>query len=245
MISIIVSTYKPEKYTSFAKDVKNTIGDTAYEIIKIDNPGIMGICEAYNRGAEKAQYPYICFSHDDIAFKTKDWGQVLISIFEKNANLGLVGCAGCTYKPWIPSGWSSPQKSEFVKLNLIQTNKQNRSIEFISVNMMQQLEPVASLDGCWFCTKKEITNKYKFDEQTFKSYHCYDIDFSLQLNSKYQIAVTNDILVVHLSTGDFSSDWLEETYKLHRKWSQNLPISIGHISDQDKKDQETKAYFFL
>ncbi|MDU1905355.1 MAG: glycosyltransferase [Dysgonomonas sp.] len=244
MISIIVSTYKPDNFLHFEASVKDTIGDLDYEIIKIDNPGVMGICEAYNRGIERARYPYICFSHDDIIFKTNNWGSLLINSFVENEDVGLIGCAGASYKAWVPSGWSSPPPSALKKENLIQVKPDGSRLECISTNMTQKLEYVVSLDGCWLCTKKEITDRFKFDSDTFKSYHCYDIDYSLQVFTQYKVVVTKDILIEHFSGGSFSADWLKETYRLHEKWKE-LPLKSMEISNDIIKEQEVGAYYFL
>ena len=72
MLSIIISSYQPEFYLALEKNIAESIG-IPYEIMKIDNPGIMGICEAYNRGAEKAQYDFLLFLHEDVLFETQDW----------------------------------------------------------------------------------------------------------------------------------------------------------------------------
>jgi len=244
MISIIVSSYKSENFLTFSQNVKETIGDIIYEIVKIENPGIMGICEAYNIGIEKSQFSYFCFCHDDILFRTQNWGEKLIFAFQDNPDIGLIGCAGSTYKAWVPSGWASPQESSLIKLNLIQTKNDGRKLKFISANMLKKLEPVVSLDGCWLCTKKEITEEFRFDERTFRNYHCYDIDYSLQVFSKYKVVVIQDILIEHCSDGNFSSSWLNETYKLHAKWKE-LPKKVQDLTPNQISEQEMNAYSFL
>ncbi|MFV0467537.1 MAG: glycosyltransferase, partial [Dysgonomonas sp.] len=244
LISIIVSTYNPDKFASFSANVSQTIG-LDYEMIPIHNPGIMGICEAYNKGLLSTKSPYVCFCHDDILFHTSNWGHILVELFEENEGVGLVGCAGAAYKASIPSGWSSPQTSDLVKLNFIQTNKSGKSINYAKQNKTCNFEEVICLDGFWICAKKEITDQFRFDDHTFKGYHCYDVDYSLQVSTKYKVVVSYDILVEHLSGGAFSKEWLIETYKLHRKWNKYLPKYIGNISRVDRQVQEMRAFNFL
>ena len=50
MISIVISSYQPHFFAALEKNIVETIGVT-YEIVQIYNPGTMGICEAYNKGA--------------------------------------------------------------------------------------------------------------------------------------------------------------------------------------------------
>jgi GT2 family glycosyltransferase len=244
MISIIVSTYKPDVFTLFSQNVQNTIGTIDYEIITIDNPGLMGLCEAYNLGSAKAKYPYLCFCHDDISFRTNNWGNILISLFENNKDIGLIGNAGSSYKSWVPSGWSAPQTSGLVKMNFIQTFPSGRSLRYISEKNID-FEEVVSLDGFLLCTTKKILEKFRFDDSTFKSYHCYDVDFSLQVNTQYKVVVCNKIIIEHFSGGSFSKDWLKETYKLHKKWKKYLPVSNNVLDKRLIQEQEENAFIFL
>ena len=71
MLSIIVSSYKEDDFNQFSKNVKETIGDDfQYEIIQQWNPGIIGICEAYNKGAEKSKYENFTFNNNFISAST-------------------------------------------------------------------------------------------------------------------------------------------------------------------------------
>ena len=79
MISIVVSSYQEPLYQSFVNSVEKTIG-VPYEIIKVENPGIMGICKAYNLGVSKAKYDIVCFSHEDVLCYSENWGKRLYLI---------------------------------------------------------------------------------------------------------------------------------------------------------------------
>ena len=106
MISIIISSYQDKFYSALEKNIAETIG-IPYEIIKIVNPNLMGICEAYNKGASMAKYNYLLFLHEDVIFHTKEWGQKLVSHLEKE-NVGVIGIAGSNYVPRFPIGWHVP-----------------------------------------------------------------------------------------------------------------------------------------
>ena len=93
MISIIISSYQPEYFAALERNIAETVG-VPYEIIKIDNPGLMGICEAYNKGAVQAAYPFLLFVHEDVEFVTKDWGKILIEKYFHLPNVGILGLAG-------------------------------------------------------------------------------------------------------------------------------------------------------
>lgn len=245
MISIIISTYKPDNFRIFSENVKCKIG-VVYEIIPIENPGLMGLCEAYNKGIEKVQYPYVCFCHDDILIDTDNWGQEVIGIFGENNNLGLLGVAGGSYKPWTPSSWFFPGDEKYAKMNVTQVYPLNNEITKCYKNPNNNiLDNVTVLDGCWFCTRTSIAKEFLFDQETFRSYHCYDIDYSLQVAQKYQNMVTLGIELEHYSYGSFTSEWLEESFKLYNKWKKKLPYYTGDVSADEISQNEFNTFCFI
>lgn len=246
MISIIVSTYKPDLFAAFSKNVGDTIG-VEYEIIAIENNGLMGLCEAYNKGIELAKYPYLCFSHDDIKINTPDWGRYIIDTFADNFKLGMLGIAGGGYKPYMPSAWYFSGDQRFRRLNLTQTDLlTHESVKWIDnpKKLTGGLDEVVTLDGCWFCTTKEISKKYRFDSEIFRGYHCYDMDYSLQVGQKYKLAVSFDLDIEHFSYGSFSKEWLQETLKLYSKWRKILPRSCDDPGKKESRECEFQAYCF-
>ena len=93
MISIIISSYKENYYQLLLANIQQSIGHANYEIVKISNPGLMGINKAYNEGALKAMYDDLLFIHEDVEFITNGWGHFLIDSL-KNENIGIIGVAG-------------------------------------------------------------------------------------------------------------------------------------------------------
>src|SRR5690349_17422997 len=97
MISILVCSVKPGLYQQLAVNIEETIG-IDYELLCFDNrKANKGICEVYNLLAAKAKYNLLLFVHEDVLFKTNNWGQILSRIFFEN-EIGVVGIAGCKYK---------------------------------------------------------------------------------------------------------------------------------------------------
>lgn len=251
MISIIVSTYKPDNFLAFVENIKLNIG-VEYEIIRIENKGVYGLCEAYNMGIEQAKYPYICFSHDDIHINRKNWGQYVINEFEKSDDIGLLGVAGCTYKTYSPSGWFFPndilyQRADIFHLDKSDSSKYNHLLSNPPLDEDVNIREVVVLDGCWLFTSKKITDEYRFSEQYLKGYHCYDLDYSFQVGLKYKLATIYNLNLIHFSEGNFGKEWAVETFKLHEKWKSRLPISIPgeDTSSEEKAKNEylTFQYF--
>jgi glycosyltransferase involved in cell wall biosynthesis len=232
MFSIVVSSYKEENFKSLKKSIDSTIG-VDYELIKICNNGEFGICEAYNKGIKKVKYGYVIFCHEDIIFHNENWGKKLIELFESDTLLGLVGIAGSEYKSYAYSGWSYPNSDAFISMYLKQSSGSVIDTDQFSDSKLIKFREVATVDGCFMATKKSILDFVSFDDVTFKDFHCYDLDFSLQIGKSHKVVVSNTVLLNHLSHGDFSHSWADETIKLHKKWEEKLPIYRGNNPQQN------------
>lgn len=200
MLSIIISSYKPDYFSALEKNIAETCG-IPYEIIKIDNPGVMGICEAYNKGAAKARYEYLLFLHEDVEFTDKNWGSRLEE-YLKNSEIGAIGLAGSNYLPNCPSPWWLYKENNF--LNLTQNNKK----DLIGTFDLEKDEEVISLDGVFLALRKNVFKQFKFNEK-LKGFHAYDIDLSNRVASTYKNMVTSKIFLKHFSQGVPDKSWIE------------------------------------
>jgi len=183
--------------------------------------------------------------HEDIELKTENWGQIVLEIFQKNQDLGLVGVAGSSYKSLAPSGWgTAPNVDNIYHINLIQSYKDKTipSKLFYSNFRNEKLTPVACIDGVWFCTKKDYVMQFPFDEELLKGFHCYDLDFSLSIGQKFKVAVTYDVLMEHFSEGSLNESWLIETLKLHEKWKDHLPVNVADFTKKECRFLESAVF---
>ncbi len=242
MISIIICSINKDLYNQVCKSISDTIG-IAYELIKIDNAiENYGICKAYNIGAYQAKYPFLCFLHEDILIKSTNWGLEIVDFIKQNDNIGIVGIAGSAYKSLVPSVWAQGLY-ETDHVNMIQHYRKNIATT-IHYND-EQFSEVKTLDGVFLFTKKEVWKNNNFDETTFDKFHCYDLDFCLQVGQKSKIFVFNNLLIEHFSSGSLNKDWVNYSIKLSEKWKNLLPI--GDIPNEQKKDIEwrnRKIFFF-
>lgn len=259
MISIVVSSYRDHLFSNFEKNIQSTIGNTPYEIIRIKNSGELGICEAYNKGGLLANFPFLIFCHEDILFHTKNWGNLLIQAYQYDPSIGLLGVIGSRYKALFYSGWANDTSlaSAFmigthygqsnlkkIKNGVINEIAFNKRVSipniFFETNIVN--EEVVVLDGMFLATQKKVFNEFKFDEKTFKGFHCYDLDYSMQILTKYKVVVNYNILVEHLSAGSFNEDWMIDTRLFSNKWLHHLPCENKNYSSKEKAKFEYKAY---
>ncbi|RYY08152.1 MAG: hypothetical protein EOP43_00955 [Sphingobacteriaceae bacterium] len=235
MLSIIFSSYQPKRLNDLKENLAATVG-IEYEVIVIENKGEIGLCEAYNQGAGKAKFPYLCFLHEDTIFKTLNWAESLVKHFEADLQVGLIGTAGTIYKSLSPGGWGHLD-NETDRINIVQHFKDDRQPEHHN-NLKYEFENVVCVDGVFLFTRKKIWEENKFDQNTFKHFHCYDLDFSLSIGRAYKVQVTNAVLLEHFSPGGMDHNWIAETIKLSTKWCNLLPK--GSISKSKKIELEWK-----
>lgn len=236
MISIIISSVNNQYLLQLKESIKNTIG-VPYEIILINGKdNKLGLCNAYNAGAEKSNFSYLCFIHEDVIFHTQNWGSILMGYFTDD--VGLIGLAGNICKTKMTSTWPQSYLKNTItrRCNLIQNFKRtNTPPEKNYVNPHNEVAAsVVTLDGFFLATKKEIWQQFQFDEKLLNGYHGYDLDFCMSIGTKFRIIVAFGILTTHFSEGNCDINCMEALYKVHNKWKHSLPrIVPGYQWDEN------------
>ncbi|RYZ48608.1 MAG: hypothetical protein EOP49_18270 [Sphingobacteriales bacterium] len=229
MISIIICSKSPELLQMVSASIDQTIG-VPYEIIAIHNPeGKLGICAAYNQGAEKARYKHLCFSHEDIIYHTQCWGQRLLNHLT-DPEAGLIGVVGCCVKPKSPSGvWLDNETVD--RHSMLQTGRDGRPYLKHWNPLNEERSHVMNLDGLFLACRKKVWEENRFDEENFSNFHGYDVDFSIQVAQRYKNYVVFDILLEHQSDGRSNHYWLDAVVAVEKKWSHVLPLSSLELDE--------------
>ena len=237
MISVIVCSIQPKWLADLKENIESNIG-VEYQLIAVDNRlEKKGICQVYNEAANKAKYNILCFIHEDVLIHSSNWGQKLLNLLS-DETIGLVGVSGTIYKSAFPATWPACDPSLY-RINTIQHFKnQPDPVKSVINPSNRNYEEVVILDGVFLATKKSIFNTCSFDEKLFKGFHCYDLDYSLNVGRDYKIIVTYDILLEHFSEGSLNKNWLEDSIRLHKKWKEILPKQIGQISSELKEKSD-------
>ena len=234
MISIIICSVNPALLEKVTLNIGETIG-VPFEIIAVDNRSSNeGICTVYNRAGRSAKFDILCFLHEDILFRTRNWGSLLEDHF-KDPAIGLLGVAGGDSMGTVPSTWSTPFRSR--EVNLIQHYKSgevtSRHLFATEDGVWKPRKKALVLDGLFLCTRKALFDQYKFDETHLPGFHGYDIDYSLQLALHCQVVVVFDILISHFSEGRPNRQWMESILAVHHKWKKQLPVSVHPLTAAD------------
>lgn len=230
MISIISCTRNHNSANALKKNIVESIGlweGKDFEFVFIDNNNRKNsIFQAYNIGVQKSIGDILCFVHDDVSFITHGWGEIVNQTFYKHENIGCLGVAGTHFMADTPASW---WHSHFTSIRVLLDNNGNVSLaERHEIINDRHLTTVASVDGLWFCIRKDLFKHISFDEVTFSGFHCYDSDICMQiLQIGYTISVTFDILVKHKAVAEVDMSYFNAIKAWHNKWKSFLPLQRG------------------
>jgi hypothetical protein len=207
MISVIVCSRSTKLFTVFEKSLASSIG-VVFEVIRIDNEGNQySINEADNIGVRRSEYEHLCFCHEDVVCKTKNWGLKVLDHLLYPA-IGLIGIAGSDTFSNVPNGWRIQSKSNTLVVKMEQglDNITNWFREFAFFNDIDlskstytvcksvsetEKTSVVVMDGFWLCCRKRIFQDIEFDENLLTRFHGYDIDICLSNFQQYDNFVWN------------------------------------------------------
>ncbi|WP_143885570.1 glycosyltransferase [Chryseobacterium binzhouense] len=236
MLSIIISSYQPHYYTALEKNIAETCG-VKYEIIKIENFAAMGLCEAYNKGANKAKYDQLLFLHEDVKFNKNNWGHTLVRLLS-SFDTGIIGLAGGTYVPSSPYGWFTTMEN--AKINIIQHKKDGKVV--LEKTFDTEKEKVLAVDGVFLGIRKSVYIEFPFNN-ILKGYHGYDTDLSLRVSKKYQNFVTSKIVLEHYSEGKPDKDWFETNIYIRKSIGSNFNTTVNKDLEYQLYERFVRQYF--
>ncbi|MDD3078754.1 MAG: glycosyltransferase [Paludibacter sp.] len=226
MISIIICSRSSDISSVLKENIQNTIG-IDYEIIVINNSeNNYSIFSAYNKGVNLSNFPYLCFVHEDVLFRTNDWGNELIGHL-KDRNTGIIGIAGGKVMTKIPAQWSSEGKYKNIiqhRKNKVYTWKEPQGFQGIS-------QSAILLDGVFLSMRRELFDKISFDEK-IKGFHGYDCDICAQsIIAGFTNYVVYDILLEHFSGGNGDAQFYNNLITIYKKWEEHLPLLSPDVPD--------------
>lgn len=246
MLSVVICSISLELLQNISQNIHSTIG-VEHEIIVIDNrERHWSIARAYNEGARQARYPYLFFVHEDVIFHSQNWGKVIAAKLAE-PDCGVIGFAGTKIMFDCYSGWM--QHRHFACTSYFQ--RKEGKMTFIGFNVVQgeEFAEVVAVDGFGMFVRKDVWKTYPFDEKILTGFHCYDVDFSLQIavGKQYRnyVCCSPEVLVEHLSEGNYNCSWCQDTVRMYnRKWRSVLPVKVNdlHLTDEEMKRYTEKSF---
>lgn len=242
MISIIVCSRNKRFPSLFEQNIRQTIGDTGFEIVWIDNSNNQyNIFSAYNRGVELAHCDYLCFMHEDVKFCSNNWGKIVEDSLQ-DRQVGMLGVIGTHYLSRYSTYWISNITSGRILQGFERDGK--HCVQEWNLNRNPLLgNKVVAIDGLWMCCRKDMFNGIiRFDDETFKGFHFYDLDISMQTISKgYEIILTDKVLLEHTSKSFYNHAFLDSCMAFHKKWNKQLPVQSQDIPEDEMEKFELET----
>ena len=219
MITIVYSTKKSD--WKKGQYLRQSCGISNAEVIEIENPGIMSLTQAYQKGLTEAKNDIIVFVHDDVHFQTEKWGSKIKKMFD-TTDFGIIGLAGTTDLGDDGKWWE--QRTRMVGI-VKHTNGQKTWENKYSGSFPKHIIQTVNTDGLFIAVNRQKI-KYEFDT-TIPGFHFYDIDFTFGNHIKgVKVGVTTDIHVVHRGLGETDQQWEENRKTFIAKFKEYLPASI-------------------
>lgn len=227
MISIIICSIDPEKFSNITRNYTDLMGDEPFEIIGIHDA--TSLCEGYNRGIHKSVGDTLIFSHDDIEILSSDFVARLKGHLK---NFDIVGFAG-TDKV-VGGGWRDAEvfhhygqvahpRGDAYRVDVFdygKTAKQGKTAA----------EGIKMLDGLFFAVRRSVVQRVLFDECNFDGFHGYDADFTYSaFLAGFRLAVCNDIAVIHDSGGNFDATFQKYAQRFVDKHLATLDV-VGPLT---------------
>ena len=241
MISLITCSRSHDISQTLRENISETIG-SEYELIVVDNnDNHHSIFSSYNEGVNLAKGDILCFMHDDILYRTPNWGLMVEQLLQDSSEIDACATVGSSYVrktptltgnyPYIAHYWEQGGKGVFNTFG-------------------DRVTPIATFDGMWFCIRRQCFDTIRFDDINYHGFHFYDMDIGMQLfRAGFHTVFIPNLLIYHSSGGNTGAEWLENGFVFYRKWHDILPVYVGKILPPPTKKEiielEKKALYTL
>jgi hypothetical protein len=229
MITIGYSTRKSNP--ELQEYLKKSCGHPKTEVIEKVTNGEKNLSQVYNEIISESSNDIVVLCHDDIYFDTKNWGQKLEKLFEKNEEFSIIGIAGTTEMPKSGMWWEDRSKM----CGIVNHEHNGKKWESrYSDSLQNSIKEVVIVDGLFIAINKNKI-KHTFDE-TVSGFHMYDVNFCFRnYLENVKIGVTTSVRVTHKSVGETNNLWEKNRVIFSKKYKVNLPtkIKLPNLNDSN------------
>jgi hypothetical protein len=221
-ITVVFSSHlTPIDNEVFIQHIDSSIGVDHSSFCYV-NHNTHSLTEIYNKAIEEhhKEDAIMVFCHNDIEFKTQDWGKKLLHHFN-HRDYQIIGVAGTTNMPVSGRWWDDRSKM----MGIVEHTNSLRTWVSEYCKPFHGVKDVCLIDGLFMAVDtSDISNK--FDEE-FGEFHFYDLSFCIpNYLDGDNIGVVTDIRILHKSVGMTNQQWEDARIKLANKYKEELPINI-------------------
>jgi len=223
MISIVICSITPAKFNRVTQMYRRLLAGTEFEIIGIHDA--KGMAEGYNRGLAQSRGDLIVFSHDDVEFLAPEFAPRLLGHLGHCDVLGIAGTTRLGDARWVNAGMP------YVYGQVAAPNPNGTYQVCIWSAAQRRIDGIRAMDGVFLCARRPVVESLRFDEQAYKDFHLYDIDFTFRAHlAGHRLSVANDLYLVHQSTGSGSRTWPQDAAHFQAKFRTALSPPTGRMS---------------
>ncbi len=151
------------------------------EIIPIEKAASM--TSGYNKAMEQSDAKYKVYLHQDVHILNPDFVEDMVTIFQRNPNLGLMGVIGASYIPSSALWWDCGDNYGLVR------GSHSGEMELLSYQNCDKehgYQPTAVVDGLLMMTQTDI----RWREDLFQHWHFYDLSQCMEfVRAGYEVGI--------------------------------------------------------
>jgi hypothetical protein len=221
IIVVYSSHLGEEENAKFNEHIKKTIG-VKHDVYAYPNFNEYSLPQIYNQALKDYAdtSAIFVFCHNDVIFKTPNWGKKLLQRFN-SSNYGILGVAGTTFIPASGRWWDDRSKMYGI---VEHTNGVQNWVSEYS-QPIRGIAPVVHIDGLFMAADP---NKLESNfNEGFGKFHFYDITFCVDnYQNDVDIGVITDIRILHKSVGETNSEWEENRVQFVEEYGAFLPMKL-------------------
>jgi hypothetical protein len=222
IVVVFSSHLSEEENQKFINHVHQTIG-AKHKVVCYPNFGEFSLASIYN-DALKTHVEDDCvfvFCHNDMIYKTKNWGKVLLNQFN-HSDYDIIGVAGTTYIPVSGMWWEDRSKM----YGIVEHTDGNTSWVSEYSPQFNGVKSTLMIDGLFMGVDPE--NIVKGFNENYGKFHFYDISFCVDnYLEDVNIGVTTSIRVLHKSVGQTNQSWEDN----RQKFAGEYKLPLRHVSE--------------
>jgi len=219
IIVVYSSHLGDEEDSKFNEQIENTIG-VDHSISRFINHNEFSLSQIYNEALNDNTEDNVIFvfCHNDIVFKTKDWGKILLRKFN-HTEYGIIGIAGTTFVPQSGTWWDDRSKM----YGIVEHSDQISEWTSEYSEKITGIQSVVHVDGLFMAVDPyRIEKKYN---ENYGKFHFYDLTFCVDnYLEEVLIGVTTDIRILHKSVGATYQSWEDNRLKFVEDYREYLPL---------------------